>query len=85
MAKKIQNKLRMRKRSTNLNNYDRNNNTPPELPSNDNLSSQIGSDTQASRGFRGYDSSIDIAETVEKVLDRDENISDKIILGNMNK
>lgn len=75
----------MRKRSTNLNGYDRNNNTPPELPSNDNLSSQQGSDTQASRGFRGYDSTIDIPETVERVFDRDENISDRIILGNMNK
>lgn len=75
----------MRKRSTNLNGYDRNNNTPPELPSNDNLSSQQGSDTQASRGFRGYDSSIDIPETVERVFDRDDNISDRIILGNMNK
>lgn len=75
----------MRKRSTNLNGYDRNNNTPPELPSNDNLSSQQGSDTQASRGFRGYDSTIDIPETVERVLDRDDNISDRIILGNMNK
>lgn len=75
----------MRKRSTNINGNDRTVHTPPEIPSNDNLSSQQGSDTQASRGFKGYDSTIDIPETVERVLDRDENISDKIILANINK
>ena len=68
--KKIQNKLKMRKRSNNLNPNERLTGTPPDLSSTGNLSNQPLSEMSAYKGLQGYDLTIDIPETVEKNLDR---------------
>lgn len=62
--KKIQNKLRMRKRSTNINANERLVNTPPDLSSTENLSNQQISDSYGTRELHSYDMSIDVPEII---------------------
>lgn len=85
VMKKIQNKLRMRKRSTNLNTNDRLTGTPPDLSSTGNISNQQISEMPLTKGLQAYDLSVDIPETVEKLMDKDENINEKITLARVDK
>lgn len=62
--KKIQNKLRMRKRSSNINANERLVNTPPDLSSTENLSNQQISDSYGTRELHSYDMSIDVPEII---------------------
>lgn len=83
--KKIQNKLRMRKRSTNVNGNEKLVGTPPDMASTGNLSNNQFSEIQTQKGLQSYDMSIDIPETVDKLMDKDEKINERIILSRVDR
>lgn len=87
VMKKIQNKLRMRKRSTNAHpaaTADRFTHTPPDLSSTGNLSSKMLRDTENVRSSNnGYDSSIDVPGSILLLLESDDNICQQIALAGL--
>jgi hypothetical protein len=83
--KKIQNKLRMRKRSSNINANERLVNTPPDLSSTENLSNQQISENYGTRELQSYDMSIDVPEVIERIMEHDENVIDKLIIANIDR
>lgn len=75
----------MRKRSSNINANERLVNTPPDLSSTENLSNQQISENYGTRELQSYDMSIDVPEVIERIMEHDENVIDKLIIANIDR